>query len=72
MQKLTLNTRNLFQKLYSSPDGQTLVALGHHGDIYLYTSRTKEVITTLKMNGEVSSVAFNLDGSRMVSVGGSH
>lgn len=60
----------LFQKLYPSPDGQVLVALGHHGDLYLYSTKTKEVIETLKMNGEASSVAFNADGSRMLSVGG--
>ncbi|ODM99520.1 U3 small nucleolar RNA-associated protein 18 [Orchesella cincta] len=63
------NSRETIRKLYPSPDGQVLVALGHHGDIYLYSSRSKEVITTLKMNGEVSSVTFNKDGSKMLSVG---
>jgi len=63
------NARETIRKLYPSPDGQVLVALGHHGDIYLYSSKSKEVITTLKMNGEVSSVTFNKDGSKMLSVG---
>jgi U3 small nucleolar RNA-associated protein 18 len=37
--------------------------------MYLFSSRSKEVIDTLTMNGDVSSIAFNSDGSRMYSCG---
>lgn len=52
-----------------SPDGQYLVFLGKYGRMHLNSAKSKEWITTLKMNGSVNSVAFSRDGSRLFSHG---
>ena len=57
------------QKIVKSPDNKILVPLGHHGNMYLHTRNSKEMIATLKMNGEVQDIAFNASGSRMYSTG---
>ncbi|CAG2062005.1 unnamed protein product, partial [Timema podura] len=54
-----------------SPDGRVMVVCGRYGNIHVLTARTREHIGTLKMNGEVTSVTFNADGSRMYSHGDS-
>nr|CAD7432978.1 unnamed protein product [Timema monikensis] len=54
-----------------SPDGRVMVVCGRYGNIHILTARTREHIGTLKMNGEVTSVTFNADGSRMYSHGDS-
>ncbi|XP_041359672.1 U3 small nucleolar RNA-associated protein 18 homolog isoform X2 [Gigantopelta aegis] len=52
-----------------SPDGQFLVFLGTYGCIHILSAKSKEWIQTLKMNGNVMSIAFNSDGSKMYSFG---
>ncbi|KAL3849926.1 hypothetical protein ACJIZ3_011808 [Penstemon smallii] len=53
-----------------SPDSSTIAFLGNEGYILLVSSKTKELIGTLKMNGTVRSLAFNNDGSQLLSSGG--
>ncbi|XP_073063476.1 U3 small nucleolar RNA-associated protein 18 homolog isoform X2 [Primulina eburnea] len=53
-----------------SPDSNIIAFLGHEGYILLVSSKTKELIGTLKMNGTVRSVAFTKDGQRLLSSGG--
>ncbi|XP_050521118.1 U3 small nucleolar RNA-associated protein 18 homolog isoform X2 [Daktulosphaira vitifoliae] len=52
-----------------SPDGKIIASCGNFGDIHLFTSSSKEWITTLKMNGEVNALTFTSDGKRMYSFG---
>ncbi|RMX55645.1 hypothetical protein pdam_00001664 [Pocillopora damicornis] len=58
-----------FDKFHVSPDGKHLIFLGTNGYIILLSSKTKQWIGNLKMNGSVQSVAFNADGSRMFTAG---
>lgn len=53
-----------------SPDSNTIAFLGNEGYILLVSSKTKELIGTLKMNGTVRSVAFTDDGHQLLSSGG--
>ncbi|XP_066991740.2 U3 small nucleolar RNA-associated protein 18 homolog [Anabrus simplex] len=52
-----------------SPDGRLIAVCGRFGNIYLLTARSNECVGSLKMNGEVSTVCFNADGSKMFSHG---
>ncbi|CAA2958404.1 U3 small nucleolar RNA-associated protein 18 homolog [Olea europaea var. sylvestris] len=53
-----------------SPDSSTIAFLGNEGYILLVSTKTKELIGTLKMNGTVRSVAFTNDGQQLLSSGG--
>lgn len=53
-----------------SPDSNTIAFVGNEGYILLVSSRTKELIGTLKMNGTVRSLAFAEDGKQLLSSGG--
>ncbi|XWS41077.1 hypothetical protein CRYUN_Cryun17cG0049600 [Craigia yunnanensis] len=53
-----------------SPDSSTIAFLGNEGYILLVSSKTKELIGTLKMNGTVRSLAFADDGKKLLSSGG--
>ncbi|XVF60810.1 hypothetical protein PTKIN_Ptkin08bG0077900 [Pterospermum kingtungense] len=53
-----------------SPDSSTIAFLGNDGYILLVSSKTKELIGTLKMNGTVRSLAFADDGKQLLSSGG--
>lgn len=57
------------KKFVVSPDGRHLAFLGRYGYIHLITAKTKEWISSVKMNGSVEAVTFNSDGSRMLSHG---
>lgn len=57
------------RRFHVSPDGKLIVIHGKYGNIHLTTAKTKEWIGSLKMNGEVFSIAFNKDGSRMFTHG---
>ncbi|KAL9971505.1 hypothetical protein ACROYT_G017676 [Oculina patagonica] len=59
-----------FDKFHVSPDGKHIVFNGSNGYLILLSSKTKQWIGNLKMNGSVSSVTFNADGSRMFTAGG--
>ncbi|KAK8519659.1 hypothetical protein V6N13_104774 [Hibiscus sabdariffa] len=52
-----------------SPDSSTIAFLGNEGYILLVSSKTKELIGTLKMNGTVRSLAFANDGNQLLSSG---
>lgn len=52
-----------------SPDGKYIVIHGRYGNIHLMSSTSKEWIGSLKMNGEVISITFNRDGTKMYSHG---
>lgn len=62
-------SENNMARLRVSPDGRFIVFLGSYGHIHLISSKTKEWIHTLKMNGSVEDIAFSADGSRMYSTG---
>lgn len=53
-----------------SPDGKLIASCGKFGEIHLFTAKSKEWITTLKMNGAANALTFNSDGKRMYSFGG--
>ncbi|KAK8357862.1 hypothetical protein V6Z12_A05G445100 [Gossypium hirsutum] len=53
-----------------SPDSSTIAFLGNEGYILLVSSKTKELIGTLKMNGTVRSLAFADNGNQLLSSGG--
>ncbi|KAM9393054.1 U3 small nucleolar RNA-associated protein 18 homolog [Pholidichthys leucotaenia] len=47
------------------PDGGTLLLSGTSGYLHLLTLKTKEVIHSMKINGNISGVAFSHDGSKI-------
>ncbi|PQM40784.1 U3 small nucleolar RNA-associated protein 18 homolog [Prunus yedoensis var. nudiflora] len=53
-----------------SPDSSTFAFVGNEGYILLVSSKTKELIGTLKMNGTVRSLSFANDGKQLLSSGG--
>ena len=53
-----------------SPDSSTIAFVGNEGYILLVSTKTKELIGTLKMNGTVRSLAFADDGKTLLSSGG--
>ncbi|KAM7497540.1 hypothetical protein LguiA_021954 [Lonicera macranthoides] len=53
-----------------SPDSKTIAFIGNEGYILLVSSKTKELIGTLKMNGTVRSLSFANDGQKLLSSGG--
>lgn len=72
MQKLYLEKRleqaNV-KRFLLSPDGKYLAIYGSYGSIHLLATRSKEWIGSLKMNGAVTALTFNSDGSTMYSHG---
>uniref|UniRef100_A0A0E0QAW5 U3 small nucleolar RNA-associated protein 18 homolog n=2 Tax=Oryza TaxID=4527 RepID=A0A0E0QAW5_ORYRU len=53
-----------------SPDSKTIAFIGNEGYILLISSKTKQLIGTLKMNGNVRSLAFADGGNQLLSSGG--
>lgn len=53
-----------------SPDGKLIASCGKFGEIYLFTAKSKEWITTLNMNGAAHDITFTSDGKKMYSFGG--
>ncbi|CAN4107587.1 unnamed protein product [Withania somnifera] len=53
-----------------SPDLGMIAFLGNEGYVLLVSSKSKELIGTLKMNGIVRYVAFSDDGQQLLSSGG--
>ncbi|KAL1188975.1 putative U3 small nucleolar RNA-associated protein 18 [Cardamine amara subsp. amara] len=53
-----------------SQDSNTIAFVGNEGYILLVSTKTKELIGTLKMNGSVRSLAFSDDGKQLLSSGG--
>lgn len=53
-----------------SPDSSTIAFLGNEGYILLVSTKTKQLIGTLKMNGTARSLAFTSDGQQLLSSGG--
>ncbi|XP_034448647.1 U3 small nucleolar RNA-associated protein 18 homolog isoform X2 [Hippoglossus hippoglossus] len=47
------------------PDGGALLLNGTRGYLHLLTLKTKEVVCSMKINGDVSGVAFSHDGSKI-------
>lgn len=67
---LTGREEKSLQVFEVSPDSKTIAFLGNEGYILLVSSKTKELIGTLKMNGTVRSLAFSPDGQQLLSSGG--
>ncbi|XP_031481856.1 U3 small nucleolar RNA-associated protein 18 homolog [Nymphaea colorata] len=53
-----------------SPDSSTIAFTGNEGYILLVSSKSKQLIGTLKMNGTARSLAFANDGHQLLSSGG--
>ncbi|KAF3965161.1 hypothetical protein CMV_010632 [Castanea mollissima] len=53
-----------------STDSSTIAFVGNEGYILLVSTKTKELIGTLKMNGTARSLAFADDGQQLLSSGG--
>ncbi|CAI9300648.1 unnamed protein product [Lactuca saligna] len=53
-----------------SPDSKTIAFIGNEGYILLVSSKTKELIGTLKMNGTARALTFGNDGQELVATGG--
>uniref|UniRef100_A0A1J3J608 U3 small nucleolar RNA-associated protein 18 homolog n=1 Tax=Noccaea caerulescens TaxID=107243 RepID=A0A1J3J608_NOCCA len=53
-----------------SQDSKTIAFVGNEGYILLVSTKTKELIGTVKMNGSVRSLAFSDDGKELLSSGG--
>ncbi|XP_061370844.1 U3 small nucleolar RNA-associated protein 18 homolog [Gastrolobium bilobum] len=53
-----------------SPDSQMIAFVGNEGYILLVSTKTKQLVGTLKMNGTVRSLAFAEDGHQLLSAGG--
>lgn len=53
-----------------SPDSNTIAFVGNEGYILLVSTKTKDLIGTLKMNGTARSLAFANDGQHLLSSGG--
>ncbi|KAG8187850.1 hypothetical protein JTE90_001224 [Oedothorax gibbosus] len=64
-----MNQKNM-RRFQMSPDGKYIVINGRYGNIHLLTTKSKEWVGTLKMNGEVIAITFNGDGTKMYSHGG--
>lgn len=47
------------------PEGGTLLLTGTNGYLHLLTLKTKEVVCSMKINGDVCGVAFSHDGSKV-------
>jgi len=52
-----------------SPDGELLAFMGDSGYVNLVSSKTYQWISSLKMNGRVSTAAFSPDSSRLYTTG---
>ncbi|XP_063228697.1 U3 small nucleolar RNA-associated protein 18 homolog isoform X2 [Bacillus rossius redtenbacheri] len=52
-----------------SPDGRLMALCGRFGYVHVMTVRSRELVAKLKMDGEVTAVAFSPDGSRLYSHG---
>ena len=53
-----------------SPDSQMIAFVGNEGYILLVSTKTKQLVGTLKMNGTARSLAFAEDGQQLLSAGG--
>ncbi|XP_057375284.1 U3 small nucleolar RNA-associated protein 18 homolog [Daphnia carinata] len=58
-----------YKNFVLSPDGKLIAYQGQYGYIHLMSARSKEWITSLKMNGEVNALTFNPDGTKLYSHG---
>uniref|UniRef100_A0A8C8LS23 UTP18 small subunit processome component n=1 Tax=Oncorhynchus tshawytscha TaxID=74940 RepID=A0A8C8LS23_ONCTS len=48
-----------------SPDGESLLLTGTSGYLHVLTMKTKEVVNSMKINGNIAGVAFSHDGSKV-------
>lgn len=53
-----------------SPDSRLIAFVGNEGYILLVSTKTKELVGTLKMNGTVRALTFAEDGHQLLSTGG--
>ncbi|XP_067281888.1 U3 small nucleolar RNA-associated protein 18 homolog [Pseudorasbora parva] len=59
-----LNERNV-SDFQVSPDGKYLLLSGSSGALHLMTTKSREVIRSMKMDGNVCAAAFTTDGSKI-------
>ncbi|KAL5712394.1 hypothetical protein ACHQM5_014574 [Ranunculus cassubicifolius] len=59
-----------YESFEVSPDSKTIAFLGNEGYILLVSTKTKELIGTMKMNGNVRSMAYTDDGNQLITSGG--
>ncbi|MPC38383.1 U3 small nucleolar RNA-associated protein 18 [Portunus trituberculatus] len=56
---------SLFKNVLVSPDGELLVFIGKNGQLHLFDADCLSLVDTLYASGDVTSAAFNSDGSRL-------
>ncbi|KAL7182414.1 hypothetical protein ACSBR1_041174 [Camellia fascicularis] len=66
----SFDLRRAWKFLRFHPNSNTIAFVGNEGYILLGSSKTKELIGTLKMNGTARSLAFANDGQHLLSSGG--
>ncbi|KAM0001373.1 putative transcription factor WD40-like family [Helianthus debilis subsp. tardiflorus] len=59
-----------FESFEISPDSKTIAFIGNEGYILLVSTKTKELIGTLKMNGTARALTFANGGQQLLSTGG--
>jgi U3 small nucleolar RNA-associated protein 18 len=62
-------TEKSLEKMFVSACGNFVAFLGDNGSIILVSTKTKQWVSTLKMNGTVSDIAFSNDGDTLFSIG---
>lgn len=58
-----------FKAILPSPTGSIVVLLGGKGQVHIISTKTKQWIKTLKMNGAIYSAIFSPDGSELWTAG---
>jgi len=53
-----------------SPDSKMIAFVGNEGYILLVSTKSKQLVGTLKMNGTARALAFTEDGQKLLSTGG--
>ncbi|XP_051792233.1 U3 small nucleolar RNA-associated protein 18 homolog [Erpetoichthys calabaricus] len=56
---------NRIKQFEVSPDGSFLLLSGRSGYLHLLTMKTKELVASMKINGNIGATAFSPDGSTM-------
>ncbi|KMZ58682.1 U3 small nucleolar RNA-associated protein-like protein [Zostera marina] len=67
---LTGRNEKSLESFEISPDSKTIAFIGNEGYILLVSTKTKQLIGTLKMNGTCRSLSFTEDGKFLLSSGG--
>lgn len=65
-----LSRENSLEVFVVSPDSKMIAFIGNEGYILPVSTKSKQLIGTLKMNGTVDALAFAVDGQKLLSSDG--